>query len=116
MRAVGVIALSLGALAAGVSSASPVASRPGLRVSDLDPFTVQGFRFEPSERVGLTVTTRRRFVRTIDASVKGAFRVVFRLHLGHCASYAVRAIGSAGSRAAVKNPPQECGAEPGPLG
>lgn len=118
MRGIGVIALSLGAVAAGAAGASPhsVAARPRLHVTDLSPFTVHGFRFEAREQLRVVIVTRRRFVRKIETTRGGRFTIVLRtVRLGECARYGVRAWAGDRLRAATKNPPYACGAEPGPI-
>jgi hypothetical protein len=107
MRAIGVIALSL----ALVASAASAANRPVLRVSDLAPLTVHGVRFKPSEHLRVVVTTKRRYVRRLDATDNGAFTLKMRLvRVRRCGQYSVVVYGPAGGmRAAVKSPPQSCG-------
>ena len=112
--AVGVIALALGLASAPAGAPSGAPIRPGLRVVRLAPFTVHGYRFESGERLRVVITTKRRFVRRIEATGKGAFRIKLRLSIGRCAQYSVRAYGPDGFRAGVKSPPQSCGAEIGP--
>jgi hypothetical protein len=108
--AVGVIALALG-LASAPAGAS---MRPGLRVVRLAPFTVHGYRFKDGEPLRVVITTKRRFVRRIEATGKGTFTIKLRLSIGRCAQYSVRAYGPDGFRAGVKSPPQSCGTEVGP--
>jgi hypothetical protein len=118
MRGVGAIALCIGVAAAGASAASTdsAALRPGLRVSNLAPLTVRGYRFDGAERLRVVITTKRRFVRRVEANANGRFSLVLRhISIGRCAPYSVRAYGSNGLRAAVKSPPKMCGAEVGPL-
>ena len=111
MRAIGVIALALGLTA----SATSAVNRPALRVTDIHPFTVQGTRFEPGENLRVVVTTKRSYVRRLEAASNGAFKLRIRhISIEPCGQYAVRAYGLSGLRAAVKTPPQVCGAEPGP--
>ena len=109
MRAIGVvIALSLG-LAASATSA---VTRPVLRVSDLSPFTVHGVRFHSNEHLRVVVTTKRNYVRRLEAGGKGRFMLKLRrVSVGRCAQYSVRVYGPSGMRAAVKSPPQSCGAD-----
>jgi hypothetical protein len=89
--------------------------RPVLRVTDLRPFTVHGTRFEPRENLRIVVTTKRSYVRRLEAGSKGTFKLQIRhIAIEPCGQYAVRAYGPSGLRTAVKTPPQVCGAEPGP--
>ena len=69
MRVIGVIALGL-ALSGAATAAS---GRPAVRVTDLTPFTVHGYRFDSGERLRLVITTKRRVVRTLSASGRGTF-------------------------------------------
>ena len=111
MRAIGVIALALGLTA----SATSAVDRPALRVLNVRPFTVQGMRFEPGENLRIVVTTKRTYVRRLEAGSNGAFKLVIRhVSTDHCGQYAVKAYGPSGVRAAVKSPQQVCGAVPGP--
>ena len=111
MRAIGVLALALGLTA----SATSAVDRPALKVTDLRPFTVQGTRFEPGENLRIVVTTKRSYVRRLEAGRKGAFKLQIRhTSIEPCGQYAVKAYGPSGLRAGVKTPPQPCGAEPGP--
>ena len=106
MRVIGVIALGL-TLCAAASAAS---GRPALRVTDLKPFTVQGYRFDPGEHLRIVVTTKRRVERKLDANRRGTFTTVFRrLSVPRCGQYSVRAYGPSGLLAATKSAPQSCG-------
>jgi hypothetical protein len=112
VRAIGVIALSLG-LAASAASA---VSRPALRVTDLSPFTVHGLRFKSGEHLRIVVTTKRNYVRRLEAGGQGRFTLKLRrVSVRGCAQYSVRAYGPSGLRAAVKSPPPSCGVDLGPL-
>ncbi len=110
MRAIGVIALGLGLTAA----ASAASGRPALRVTDLSPLTVHGYRFESGEDLRVVITTKRTFTRRIETSEGGAFTIKLHLSIGRCAQYSVRAYGPNGLRAGVKSPPLSCGADIGP--
>ncbi len=106
MRVIGVIALGLTLSAA----ATATSGRPALRVTDLQPFTVQGYRFDPGEHLRIVVTTKRRVERTLDANGRGTFVAVFRhVSVPHCGPYSVRAYGPSGLVAATKRPPENCG-------
>lgn len=117
MRGIGVVALSLAALAAGAASASPVSmtARPSVRVTQLKPFTVRGTSFKAGERVRVVVSGKRHATRTVVATGKGVFRTAFQFKLRGCDGYSVRATGGEGSRATVKNTAQSCGADIGPV-
>ncbi|HYX88448.1 MAG TPA: hypothetical protein VE753_03675 [Gaiellaceae bacterium] len=87
--------------------AATAASAPALRLIDPSPFTVRGTGFKSHERVLLVAAIGRRYVRTIRASAAGSFTAVFReVNLGRCQGFAVHAIGSRGSRAALVFRPQ----------
>lgn len=110
MRAIGVIALGLGV----ATAASASAGRPALRVTDLSPFTVHGWRFEAGEHLRVVISTKRRIVRRLDANRNGAFTLRIRhFTVRRCAQYAVAAYGPSGALlAGVKSAPQSCGANP----
>jgi hypothetical protein len=83
--------------------------RPAVRVTDLTPFTVHGYRFDAGERLRLVITTKRRIERTLYASDRGTFVLKLRgLSVGRCGQYAVRVYDSSGLRARIKSPPQSC--------
>jgi hypothetical protein len=118
MRAVGIIALSIAAVATGAASASPTSTtaRPSVRVSDLNPFTVRGTNFKARERVRVVISSKKhRTTRTVTANGRGSFRTAFAFKLRGCDEYSVRATGGGGSRAAVKSSQQSCGADIGPV-
>jgi hypothetical protein len=105
VRVIGVIALGL-TLCVAASAAS---GRPALRVTDLKPFTVHGWRFDAGERMRVVVATKHSVERKVAASDRGTFTTVFRrLSVARCAQYSVRAYGPSGLRAAIKSPPQSC--------
>jgi hypothetical protein len=109
VRAVGVIALSLGL---AVSAASSATSRPALRVTDLSPFTVHGVRFASGEHLRIVITTKRRYVRRLEATARGTFTLKLRrVSVRRCGQYSVRVYGPSGVRTWVKSPPQSCGAD-----
>lgn len=120
MRALGTLA-ALGvvsALAAALPGAAP--ARPALRVLDLEPLTVRGVRFEPRERVRLTVThttgvTSGKYVR---ARWSGRFTAFFStLEVDRCAGgLTARARGQLGSRATAKLPQLQCPPSPAAVG
>src|SRR5829696_6877256 len=105
VRMVGVIALGL-----VLSTAATAASgRPALRVTDLKPFTVHGWRFNAGEHLRIVITTKRRIERTLEAGARGTFTLKVRgLSVGRCGQYSVRAYGPSSLRAGIKSPPQSC--------
>jgi hypothetical protein len=80
-----------------------------LRIVSTSPLVVGGLGFSPRERVRLTATGDRVRTRTVTASSRGTFRVVFRLRAADpcAAGIAVSARGSTHA-ATVKLPPREC--------
>jgi hypothetical protein len=111
VRAIGVIALGL-TLCVAASAAS---GRPALRVTDLKPFTVDGWRFDAGERLRIVVTAKHNVERKLEASNRGTFTTVFRrLSVARCGQYSVRAYGPSGLVAAIKSPPSSCGPPPAP--
>jgi hypothetical protein len=111
VRVIGVIALGL-TLCVAASAAS---GRPALRVTDLKPFTVHGWRFDAGERLRIVVTTKHSVGRKFEASNRGTFTTVFRrLSVARCGQYSVRAFGPSGLLAAIKSPPSSCGPPPAP--
>lgn len=96
----GVIAALFAALA--LSPAAYAAPLPRLQVAE-SPFVVRGTGFQPRERVTLTLTAGRKFVRTIVTTSHGTFAVrFFRATSDECNGYAARAVGSRGSRASIR--------------
>ena len=111
MRVIGVIALAL----AVSTAATAASSRPALRVTDLKPFTVHGWRFAAGERLRIVIYAGRHAERTLEASGRGTFTLKLRnFTIKRCGQYGVRAYGPSGLRAAIKSPPEPCGADPGP--
>ena len=113
MRAIGVIALGLALSAA--ATAAP-GDRPALRVTDVKPFTVHGWRFNAGEHLRVVITIKGRTTKRLDASARGTFTLAVRgLSVPRCGQYSVRAYGPSGLlRASVKRPPESCGAPPQP--
>ena len=101
MRLLAVLIASSVALAV---TAAHAATTPTLRVVAQQPLTVRGDGFRGGERVRVTALTalglqKRTVVR---ATSRGRFRVAFRLPAQPCGGgFAVRAIGSLGSRATL---------------
>jgi hypothetical protein len=108
VRAIGVLALAL-SLSAAAAAAS---SRPALRVVDLKPFTVHGYRFESRQHLRIVITTKKSYVRRLETSGQGTFTLkLLRLRVRRCGQYSVRVYGPHGLLAGVKSPPQSCGAQ-----
>ena len=76
--------------------------RPQLTVTDSRPFEVRGVGFEPGERVQvlLVVNGDQRWERAV-ASSTGTFTVAFRVQVGACSRFTLKALGSKGSSARI---------------
>lgn len=107
--ALGICLLAL-AGSAGAGSAA-MDQRPALAVTETRPFQVRGVGFEPRERVQvlLAVNGSQRWQRTI-ASSAGVFTVEFRVSIGACSRFTMKAYGSKGSsaRIAPRRPQIDC--------
>jgi hypothetical protein len=96
----------------GVASAAqgePAVNRAKLQMMDLQPLTVRGVGFMPSERVHVIASARGgAYSKTKVANASGVFSVKFPISAGVCRGYySLRAFGSQGSRAfAVTRLPQ----------
>ena len=87
----------------GSSAAGGTASAPALSITSVSPVRVSGHAFRPAERVRVVVTARHRVTKTVHASSRGSFTVVFAsLTADPCSKAYVIARGSAGSRAQAK--------------
>ena len=74
-------------------------AKPTILFGPLAPLTVRGIRFEPRERVTLTLDGGRRGVERVVATRLGGFSATFEVRLVRCRTVTVRATGSQGSRA-----------------
>ncbi len=96
----------------GVASAAPGESavkRAQLQMTDLQPLSVRGVGFMPSERVHVIAWARGgTYSKTKVANPAGVFSVKFPISAGVCRGYySLRAFGSRGSRAyAITRLPQ----------
>jgi len=109
MRRRHLIAVVIGICAFSGTSLAAEQVGPTVRVADTSPFMVRGSRFEPAERVKVTVFAKTTAVKTTQASSVGSFVVRFRgIDLGYCPAYSVSAVGNKGSRAAIKRRAPEC--------
>jgi hypothetical protein len=94
------LALLVGAptLTAGSGTApAKQTGRASLKIVAVEPVAVAGRAFKPGERVRVSADGRRK---TITASTRGGFKVVFP-EANVCNGFAAVARGSAGSRATV---------------
>jgi hypothetical protein len=83
--------------------AASAAAAASLRVVSRSPLVVAGTGFSPGERVTVTAVTGLGPRTTRVVATAGRFRVTFRLPTTGCgAPFAVRAIGSAGTRVTMK--------------
>jgi hypothetical protein len=106
------------AVSAGAGSAAGATSRPRLAIEDQQPLLVAGSAFEARELVTVralgTFGTRTLRVR---ATTAGTFRLRFRrLTADPCSLRRLIAVGTLGSRAAIRLPPGACaelGSPPG---
>lgn len=101
-RATFFIGLCVLALAGSAGGQGQPAERPSLAVADTKLFAVRGVGFEPRERVQvlLAMNGSQRW-RDAVASSSGVFTVEFRVRIGGCARFTVRAFGSKGSSARI---------------
>jgi hypothetical protein len=101
----GVVAVAMVAL--GLTGVAGATTGPTLRLASAKPFVVSGIHFKARERVLLTLTVdRKRLERRARATFSGTFRVDFgTVTVGRCSGFTVRAVGSGGSGAVLKQPP-----------
>ena len=97
-------------LLAFIAPAALAAGVPALRAVAMQPLSVQGVRFKPSERVTVRVvvgaTTR---VHVVTASAGGTFRTTFTaVSLPRCSRYVITAHGSRGSSATLRRIFPDC--------
>jgi hypothetical protein len=92
------------AIAAAGAGTTAEQRSPALQVADRQPLVVQGVRFKSRERVRVTVSAEdERATRRVRASTRGAFSASFTpMTLDRCSDLLASAIGSAGSRAALR--------------
>lgn len=92
----------------GTSAEVEPTLRPALLVGPLSPLRVRGVRFQPKERIRITLDGGKRGAATVVATRTGAFTVAFQLRLAQCRTVTVRAVGSNGSRAVRQVPRPNC--------
>ena len=100
------------ALVAGISallialpaSGGPPRRSPTLKLASLSPLSVTGRSFAPREGVLLILRGDGGLTRVVTtrATRSGRFRAAFRIRLGRCDSFVVRAAGTSGSRAVLQ--------------
>jgi hypothetical protein len=90
-------------------NATSAATHPSLRLTDASSVTLRGAGFKRHERVRVTVTSKVRAAKSINASTTGAFVVEFAgMNPDTCAGFSATAVGSDGSRATFKRAPGVC--------
>jgi hypothetical protein len=114
----GLAGVACGSAGAGSSSDQDASrARPALSIVSLDPLTVRGKGFVARERVKLLVGATAPKTRSARADARGRFTANLGIKAaGRCASVAVQAIGSRGSRAFVDVTGPDCaplGSPPG---
>jgi hypothetical protein len=99
------LGLSLGVVLLGDGQAARAADqvRPALHVVRLKPLTVAGTGFKPRERIVLRLTGDATGTARGTATARGTLTVKFPKALTACSLYAIRARGTAGSRAALRS-------------
>jgi hypothetical protein len=106
MRIVGAVVCSLVVAAFWVSAAATRDENqlPTLRLADRQPLVLRGLWFAPGERVRVTVAVDEgRAMRRSAAGARGTFSANFApLALDRCNGLFASAVGSEGSRAALK--------------
>jgi hypothetical protein len=99
------------AVVIGVAAGSAGAARKPatLRITSHDPLVVRGAHFRASERVRVTANVGLTVQRRVVAGARGGFTVTFdQVPVDRCTGGFVRAVGSSGTRAAVKLPQLLC--------
>jgi hypothetical protein len=102
-----VVLITFGVNAAVERPAAPSAqsARPKLTITRMNPLQVAGSGFKARERVVLSVGQRRR---AVTADARGRFTARFGRAM--CSGGTILAVGSKGSRAAVRLPRTVCAA------
>jgi hypothetical protein len=102
-----VLLVTFGLGAAVENPAAPAAQsvRPKLTITSMNPLRVAGSGFKARERVVLSVGQRRR---AVTADARGHFTAGFGRAM--CSGGTILAVGSKGSRAAVRLPRTVCAA------
>jgi hypothetical protein len=109
MRAIVLGATLLALLPASAGAEQAVAGKPALRLASASPLKVRGLRFQPAERVRVRVLGEHKATKRVTANVRGSFVVGFQdISFDRCNAPSVVAVGSQGSRAALKQPEPLC--------
>jgi hypothetical protein len=100
--------LAIALAAAALAGAAPAATGPTLRLQSGTTLVLLGSGFRPAEHVSVTASGVRVLHWRVIA-VHGAFRVSLGgLVLSRCNAVSIVAVGSAGSRVALKIPRPAC--------
>jgi hypothetical protein len=78
---------------------------PAISVTRIIPITVTGTGFKPAERVKVVVRSPAVHQKTVTASRRGRFTVIFRTATNKCTAIHALATGNKGSRATAYVPP-----------
>jgi hypothetical protein len=107
-RSIVVVAAIVSLLPAGAGAES-LAGKPALRLVSASPLTIRGLRFVPKERVRVIVLEAGSATRRVSADAQGTFVASFQeASVDRCSALSVLAVGSRGSRAALKRPGPLC--------
>lgn len=120
-------AVTLALLAALPATGAQPRRAAALKLDSISPLMVSGRFFGARESVLLAYAGADGVTRSVrvGATKQGRFRAFFRLRLGRCDSFTVRAVGTAGSRAVLqverdcehaKGPPKRAPRKPAPPG
>jgi hypothetical protein len=91
------------------AGAESVARKPALRLVNASPLEIRGLRFVPKERVRVMVLDAGSASRQVSADAQGTFVASFQeASVDRCSALSVLAVGSRGSRAALKRPGPLC--------
>jgi hypothetical protein len=104
-------------LASLVAQSAAATTRATLRlVDDTTPPTLRGAGFQAREHVRVVIVAGDvRSVKRVIATARGRFTVRVLGDIDACTGFSASAIGSKGTRAALKRPPGQCPAL-GPAG
>jgi len=82
-----------------------VRGKPQLKLSRGTPLILRGAHFSPGERVRVVVAARVRTTKRVSANQSGGFVARFpEVFVDRCNGFSAVAVGTQGSRAALKSP------------
>lgn len=103
------VVAALVSLLPAAAGAESIAGKPALRLVSASPLTIRGLRFVAKERVRVMVLEAGSATRRVSADVQGTFVASFQeTSADRCSALSVLAVGSRGSRAALKRPGPLC--------